>query len=272
MRKTLCLVAIQAAANGCTKSVSRPDRSALVSPVVISLQEELPSRALVLDCRTEHEYGCFNFALDASLSRSSAGIKVDFRDVTAPDICLTAIGPARARLRLGTLDIGGHAVQFRTPLGVPPGWLEVTGNRYVLVASPNQAVRIETSQLRRIPDGTIWGMFGYARADLEPVVRGIRDEIIALGATPRLLPEGRYHVALADQQEDRFLAETGGQIVYDSPNGYSFTLPYAFEFHGDLDALRQIVTSVGHEHGDAIHLRVFTSQGEHLYSWVLGRG
>lgn len=267
MGKAVWVLVLALLANGCKKEVSRPNRSALDSPVLISLQEELPSHALVLDCRTEREYPCFNDQIDAALSRSAAGFKVDFRDVIVPEICLAALGPARVRLRLGILGTGGVAVQFRTPLGTSTTWLEVTGDRFVLVANPNNAVKVESAQLRRIPDGTIWGFFGYARADLEPVVLGIRNEIQAIGAMPRALPEGRYRVALRDHQEDTFHADASGNIVYEGA-GYYFTHPFAFEFRGDANALKEIVERTGREHGDAINLRIYTWQGDHWFSWV----
>ncbi len=268
MRRILGFVAVLVIASGCNKSVSRPDRGALDSPVEVTLQEELPSHALVFDCRTEREYGCSNYRIDTRLSRSAAGFKIDFRDVIVPGGCLTSLGPARVRLRPGILGTGGVAVQFRTPLGMPAAWLETTGDRYVLVTSPNRAVKIESPQLRRIPDGTIWGFFGYARTDLEPAVNAIRGRIAALGATERALPEGRYQVLLKEYQGDRFRADAAGRIAYDSPTGYVATSTFACQFHGDLAALRELVNDVGRQYGDAIHLRIYTWQGDHLFSWM----
>ena len=257
-------------AGACSKDVVRPkDPTPVDSPILIALAERMPERSLVLRCRTQREYPCVNYGLETRLVRVPRAFQVEFRDVVAPMICLTSIGPATASLELGLIEAGSVDFFVSSRVGSVTGRLDVTGDAYRVVARPG-AVAFDDYELRRIPDGTVWGFFGYARPELEPAVRSILGQMRLAGAEDRLLPEGRYSVLLREYG-DTFQARANGTIDYGSNLGYYHTLPFALSFHGDIGALREIVARTGRDYGDQLHLRVFTWQGEGFLSWVLGR-
>ena len=268
----LMLACVSFLAVGCSKDVVRPnERLPVDSNVLIGLSERLPERSLVLACRTSREYGCFNYIIDTRLFQLPQSIRIDFNQVVAPVICATAVGPARVELDLGALGPGSASLDLRGGTGGLTGRLDVSEGSYRVLV-PQGGFRFDHRTLQRIPSRTVWGFFGYPRTDLEPAARAVIGQMLALGATPRRLAEGRYSVVLPNQNRDTFKADASGTIQYDGGHGYYHILPFALSFDGDLAALREVVARTGRDFGDDLQLRVYTWQGDALYSWVLGRG
>ena len=74
---------------------------------------------LILHCRTELEYPCFNYSINYNSViiqegnlRFFAIYQIKFNKIITPDICLEAIGPATAIINLGNIDNGAHTLIF----------------------------------------------------------------------------------------------------------------------------------------------------------------
>ena len=266
----LAIASVSLLAAGCLTDATDPKRhSPVKGDILIGLAERLPERSLKFECRTQESYRCSNFAIDCSLQQRQGAIRLDFNRVIEPNICLTSIGPARAYFDLGALATGTTSLDLRSALGNVNGTIEVSEGSYRALVSEGP-VLFDDATLRRIPEGTVWGMFGYARPEMQPVAQAVIDEMVSLGATPRRLAAGRYTVRFPDYYGDTFLADSWGAIHYDY-TGYYNTLPFALSFHGDTNALRELVARTGREHGDQLDLRIFTWRGDWFFSWVLGR-
>ena len=269
--KWLAIATVSLMAAGCLQDVTTPRRNVPINgDILIGLTEKLPERSLTFACRTQQTYPCFNYILDCSLAQRQHSIRLDFNRVIAPSVCLTAIGPARAQFDLGALAPGSTSLALRTPLGDVNGLIEVSEGSYRALV-PEGAARFDDPTLQRIPEGTVWGFFGYAGPEMEPVARAVIDEMASLGAMPRTLAEGRYSVSLPGYNGDTFQADVSGAIHYDDNTGYYHVLPFALSFGGDTEALRDLVARTGREHGDLLHLRIYTWRGDAFFSWVLGR-
>ncbi|MEQ1834295.1 MAG: hypothetical protein ABL977_14700 [Candidatus Eisenbacteria bacterium] len=260
----------------CTDHSFAPRQGApLDSQVLIGLTEVLPEHSLVLYCRTAREYPCVNYTLAAQAQTNRGGYSLQFDHVVAPAVCATAIGPARAELELGTLGDGEHTLAMRARGSRLAGTLHVSAGAYA-VDAPGDAVSFPEPILRRLPANTLWGYFGYATPERRADADAVLAELRGLGATPATLAAGHYSVRLREHpgatlEGDAFTVDASGSPDYGASTGYYHVLPFALTHSGDLTAVRDLVARVGRTHGDAVHMRVFSTRGTAFYSWVLGR-
>lgn len=274
MRPKLLIVflLLAAACTGCLrKDPARPQPRPLDSTVHLAFAERLPERTLEMSARTEREYPCYNYALETSVMRLTDRTRVQFGQVLEPVGCLTALGPARSETILGRFGDGGNPFQLRGTTGSADLSLEVSGGAYRFVGKPPARVVFDTPELRRIPGGTVWGYVGTPGPEWNDEVDAALADLEATGARPRTLAGGSYEVRFRSEYGelgDRFEV-VGGAIV--RPVSHPRLRSFAFEFEGDLEALRAAVRHVELEHAGALDLAVFTWNGDVLQSWVLGR-
>lgn len=64
-----------------------------------------------IEMQTEKIYGCFNYGIAADYKIVDKTIEVNILGIDKPGVCLTALGPANARIKLGTLS-GNYEIMF----------------------------------------------------------------------------------------------------------------------------------------------------------------
>jgi hypothetical protein len=67
---------------------------------------------IFIDLYTAKTYPCFNYSIVTSHSVNKKQIEIELLAINAPEVCLTALGPARGRINLGYLD-GGYEIIFK---------------------------------------------------------------------------------------------------------------------------------------------------------------
>jgi hypothetical protein len=107
-------------------------------------------------------------------------------------------------------------------------------------------------------DGGCFGCFGAGCCD--GLFRfAFIDALISLGATPARFPGGDY---------EGFEIEANGAIRQTYDGGYRHTLRFIFIFPYNMAAVKDLVRHFGKEYPDLLHIRVYTSEGDHFFSWV----
>jgi hypothetical protein len=67
---------------------------------------------LYINSETEKVYGCCNFSITYEKSKIEHQFIIEFTGIYMPDICLTALGPAKSSIHLGQLDPGEYVIIF----------------------------------------------------------------------------------------------------------------------------------------------------------------
>jgi hypothetical protein len=219
-------------------------------------------RVLVLNCRTEKIYGCYNYRLAYRLSRLGSTLKIQFSQVSVPEICLDAPGPATVAIDLGFLPAGTYRLMIGPSGTGVAAELKVTAGSYEVQGGDGPAIGFPAPKLNRVPDNTVWGLIGYLGLG-EPfasVAQDYLDSLEARGAEIQVLSPGDYGYFSIDQ---------AGEIETPANNGYYYARPYVRRFTGDPAALREVVKYFGKTQSQWVSTRLLTWRGDTYYSWIL---
>ena len=232
------------------------------STILITPSESLftDSRALIWNCRTERMYGCINEIIASFVSRAGSVVRVYFQGIYSDGPCFTAGGPATCHIDLGELPAGHYSVEFVSRTGTTKVDLLVEEDAYVIQSISGQSVSFDFPVLRRIPNGTIWGLIGYLSPLPPPVDEPFLDSLATLGAQPTNLAPGEYGA---------FRIDSTGTMQWPGINGFYHALPYVRSYGGPSEPLREMVKFFGKTQSDRSDITLYTWRGEVYRSWVL---
>lgn len=249
-----------------TQPAPGPPDLPIDSKILVTPSEQLSDagRALILTCRTERIYQCVNYRIAFDVTRSGSSILVRFRYIDVPTICLTATGPAMCALELGTLDPGDYSVEFRVGTAVTRVNLIVSDGAYSITSEAGESVSFSLATLRRIPDGTIWGLIGYLGVAPEPyhtLGRSFLDSLEARGAEPVALEPGEYGA---------FQIDPSGQMIWPGTHGYYAARPWVLHYAGPSETVAKVIEQFGVTQSQWLSIRLHTWRGEWYATWLTG--
>jgi hypothetical protein len=73
--------------------------------------ETVSAPEIFIEMQTEKIYGCYNYGISTYSRFEDRKVIVDIRGISKPGVCLTALGPANARIRLGYIS-GVYEIEF----------------------------------------------------------------------------------------------------------------------------------------------------------------
>lgn len=204
--------------------------------------------------RTIETFPCDNFSLEVHVTPSANHVEIQVAEIDVPDVCLTALGPARQLLEMGTPEELPHSFTL---------WVNDKRHEFQ-VKIENDLITIEQGQpfenhlffsydsLMRIPENTFWGYAVFEQNELSDT---ILSEILAAfkraGAEIFLLPDGNYHYFTVKENE----------IIFD--NIKQDTQTFYFQFEESMDVLIDIYENITEQYEQPdIQLRLFNTQGE----------
>jgi len=234
------------------------DKTAPVDSLVrAGLHETLSpaGRTLEMPAATEKEYRCSNFTLLYRLTRLGEHVAIAFDGVSVPDICLTALGPARCRIPLGPTAEGAFPLTLNVEGMVREGQLVVTASTLELRGFDGGPVTIPRPLLRRVPPATIWGLVGWGPEDQSDKAKAFLDSLGVVGAQPVTLAAGDY---------DYFQVAEDGTVKMATQGGYYFSKAFAFHFEGDRAALPGVVSAFG----APLWIAVYDDLGNGWFNWA----
>jgi len=236
------------------------------SKILVTLSERLNGRSLLMRCRTERVYGCINYQIEFSTARWGSTVMVNFRDITIGGICFTAIGPATCTIDLGSLSPGTYPLVFGVRTGTTKANLIVTNDAYTIVPIQAGGVSFPSPVLRRIPDGTIWGLMGSlvppyypGFAEFDTLANAFLDSLAAHGAEPAALAPGNYGA---------FQIDSTGTLQWPGITGYYFSQTYVRHYSGTSGPLHDLVDYFGRTASQSISIQLYTWRGEWYASWL----
>ncbi|MGB3339860.1 MAG: hypothetical protein WBB37_00045 [bacterium] len=186
-------------------------------------------------------------------------IDIEFNGIFIPDICLTAFGPAKTTLNLGTLSNGTYDVEIDVEQKKSFGQLIVTPEYYKIDLYKQAQLQITYSTLNRVPTNTIWGMVGYHTSSAETLVQALIDSLQLLGATAKTYQPGEYGY---------FQISSSGQILPPQNHGYHLIRSYIYNYTANTEALKTLVKYYGQHYGDSLNIILYTANGEIFMSWI----
>lgn len=107
------------------------------------------SQNIILSCRTEKEYNCSNNSIIAEKEIKAKSIEVAFLGISFPEICATAIGPARREIDLGPLGNGVYEVEILAGTFTNKGILEISEQQVRLEFPQQNGIEILTAVVER---------------------------------------------------------------------------------------------------------------------------
>ncbi len=243
---------------GCKKDYSM---DTIDSDIEIKMWETMDStkRTLQFNCATEKVYNCSNFGISKTVRKTSDNIDIDFNGILLYDMCLTALGPARTTLDLGTLSNGTYDLNIDVERKKSDGQLIVTSDYYAIELNNQRQIKINNNPLYRIPTNTIWGTVGYHASSNMALVQTFIDSLQFLGATAQVYQSGDYGY---------FEINSGGQILPPQNHGYYFIIPFIYNYAGNSSDLKGLIKYYGASYGDSLSISLHTTKGEIFRSWV----
>jgi len=227
--------------------------------IKIKMKETLDSskRTLQFYCFTEKEYGCANYGIKSTFNYSSNSIEIDFKEVLFSDFCLTAFGPARTTIDLGTISNGIYKLNIKVGKNNSEGQIVVTSNSYSILLTNQSQLQLTNSPLHRIPTNTIWGTIGYHTSFSDTLVQSFIDSLLYLGATVQTYEPGDY---------DYFQIDSSGQILPPQNYGNWIVRPYIFRYSGNTADLKTLLENFGTYYGNSMNIFLYTTKGEEFRS------
>ncbi|MDD2284920.1 MAG: hypothetical protein PHQ11_05915 [Paludibacter sp.] len=255
------------ATSGCDKTIDT--RSKIDSEIAITMMES-SSQALQLYFSTTKAYPCCNFLIDVSLKKFSNTIDITFKGVIETSWCLTALGPATARIDLGILKSGTYQLNFYNEHVKQSGELIVSSDSYTTNFVDNSISYFTNIPLNKIPENTLWITINYNE---ENILLSFLEDLMSLEVTEKSYAKGYYSFESARYPGlySGFKVEENGNIIYypDLTNsgvvmGRLFTQSFVFQYSGNTENIKQLIK----QYKEQIEIRIYTDRGEQFLSWM----
>lgn len=233
----------------------------LSSDIVIKMNEELgnPTRSFKLSLWTDKSYPCMNYSIITNSEATTNKITVDILGIYAPDMCLTAFGPATSAIPVSNIQNKSYDIEFKIGSNISTGKLVCTSNEFNLQMDDLLQIKIDGPILKRIPNNIIWGIVGYHNSTSIDKVNDFINSIKAVGALDVNLANGNYNYFEIEKNN----------IKEPTNRGYHYLKTFIYSFTGDKNLIREIVKEYGKNYGDLISISLYGDLGEEFFSWIL---
>lgn len=236
--------------------------SPIDSNIKIRVIEKLESNEILLDCKTEKAYPCYNNRIQVKTTiNKQKQINVNFLKVIEEPICATAFGPATVSINLGKLSERNYEIQLNNGGESNKGILKVLENEIVLEIKEPKEIEIVTTNTKKVPKNTYWGIIGYARETSESTVNSFINKLTEIGVVfSKQVPGDYYYYQINDKGE----YDLSGLL-----HGYYFAKAIIFQYFGDETILRDLIqVDAKMYHAENISIRVTTYKNEVFFNWA----
>jgi hypothetical protein len=260
MKKPIFFVLALLSSISCEKT-TKYDYQLLNSDVVIRMNEELgnPARSFELDLKTDISYPCINYSLITNSEANTSKISIEILGIYEPNICLTAIGPARSTIPISNIQNKSYDIEFKIGSNISTGKLICESKEFRLQMNDFVQIKINEPVLKRIPVNLIWGTVGYHNSTTLGKVNEFINSIKAAGASEINLENGNYN----------YFEIENNTINEPNNSGYWFTKSFVYSFTGDKNIIRSIVKDYSISFGDLMSISVYGDMGEKFLGWIL---
>ena len=257
---SIALVVIIPACNG--DGTDSGSSASIDSKITLTPSEVLnpAQRTLSLSAQTEHIYGCTNYSIANSLTIQGKVISLDFTAITEPTTCLTALGPARAVINLGSLATAVYSLTMTVNSVVTHATLVVTDTSYRISNGSGQWTDFSKTSFLKVPQGIIWGNVQYGDPSLLNDYQAFIDSLTSYGAQPHIYPAGDYNY---------FEIDAAGNVVTPTSATANFVKTFIFHYNLDMLRVRALVKSFAAVNSSTMQYNLYGSSGEVYIGSVL---
>ena len=127
----------------CEKEEVKPQIT-VDSIILVEVQEIMAGseKKLILNCQTEKTYPCANYYIRAIQEVSDNKFSVMFTNIGTDGVCATALGPARTKIYLGSLDYGTYPLSIHVNGLRNTGTLTITNSQILLDIPQQNGIKI----------------------------------------------------------------------------------------------------------------------------------
>ncbi|MCB9232547.1 MAG: hypothetical protein H6581_12830 [Bacteroidia bacterium] len=244
-------------------SQKKPKVQPLLTDIRITLLGQLENgkQKFVLEYASDEVYECSNVAIVYELVESEGKITVKLQGKQDPEVCLTAIGPAKARVDLSHLAEGEY--EFKTQYrnyAATNATLVVSDDTWKFVVHEESMITFNRPILRKIPKGTVWGKLEYNTENQREVASSFLQDLEKEQCEITDLKEGNY---------GEFYLRTSGRQIERKVEGEGWEMPFVYHYAGEFERLKILVKMYAGKYGDDLRIRLMDDQGNQAFSWKL---
>lgn len=242
----------------CSKDneISNSDR--INSDIKVVMIEGLSDSKNVLNINSEtiEQQPCINHSLIAKHEINGNNIQIRYSGIYRPDICLTAIGPARTGYSFD-LSNGNYNIEFINDNISNSALLSVDNEKYIIKMLSASNIIVERDTLYKIPIRTYWGTIGYHQESSEVLVDSFFDSLKQVNANFRTYKDGDYG----------YFTISDSNIQPPTFHGYYFMEAIIFEFDGNEEQLDNTIIKFAETYQDELSINIVNYQGKEISIW-----
>lgn len=213
-------------------------------------------RSFEFHIQTLAEESCRNAYIENNFSVSGNQLEVSIDGIVAPQDCDPGQAPAFAAANAGNLPPRFYelTVDLKNTV-VNEGQLTVSGDAYRIEMKSTAGFKLSHSELRRVPEQTIWGYITYQDLEDEAITDDFMDGLSSLAYT-QTYQKGYYGYF-------QITGDDGKITVTDHPQTPRIK-QFIFQLEDDRQAVEELVSTFRDQYKDNVGIRLFTWTGEEI--------
>lgn len=212
-------------------------------------------RDLDVQMRTVASENCLNQTLVTELVKINRHFDLSIQDIQRPTDCEPGLAPVTASESIGALTPGDYSLTITLKDAIHnEGRLLVTKEAYYLSMETELGFKWLHREVRRVPDGSMWGYVVYSNSQNQGLVNDFLAEISSLTQTVEA-NTGYYGHFTVDRAAGELLVK--GMPISDLHHTFLRRLSPA-----DTEAIKAAVADFRATAPADVKLQVFTSRGD----------
>ncbi len=258
MKKLLRYLTLILITFSCSKDdVSEYDK--VNSDIKVVIAEELSDSKGMLNIASEtiERQPCINFSLISKHDLEGNKIKIKYSGIYRPEICPTAIGPARANHSFDLLN-GNYDIELINDNISNSISLMVDSEKYIIKSLLVRNIVLEMDTLYRVPAYTYWGTIGYHQESSERLVNDFIDTLKIMGANFKSFKNGNYG----------YFTIVDNEIQAPMNHGYHFAKAIIFEIdENNEQILKDGILNFAEIYRNDLSISITSFRGERINIW-----
>lgn len=242
----------------CSKDDENSGNGKINSTISVTIIEGLSESKNTLNILSETmaQQPCSNYGLICSYEKEANYIKITYKGINQPEICLTATGPARTGISYD-LTNGTYDIEFINDDISNLATLLVDDEKYTIQMLSENNVILKRNILYKIPQKTYWGTIGYHQEASLELVEEFIDLLKQEGANFKLFKNGDYGYFTISSEE----------IQAPLNHGYYFVKAIVFEHDGEFEPFKNAVLQYADTNKDLLSIYLTNYQGNEINLW-----
>ena len=213
--------------------------------------ETVSAPEIFIEIQTEKIYGCYNYGISTYSRFEDRKVIVDIRGISKPGVCLTALGPANARIKLGYIS-GVYEIEFNG---------NNFSDKYNLLISDSLIILDGKETANTNP--SVYFMYRYPKNSF-----AYRYNTYAADSTLYL---GLLDTLMNVINLTEFYFSDLAQIPYQTTSGTYIVRYFYYENESEFNKVSSVMKSFKQSHfpNNEVHISIENWMNRKIYSWIL---